>query len=286
MKRSQKAFTAQLSNWKKIVSKEHVDWTEQLRILSEMADLITPQLTIQDITEAIYKSINDLVDASQFAVGLYDEKEALILYQGIIENGKHLPDIIVQAIEDNRFAAWCIRHEEDIFIDDIDKDFKKFVSTVPKPLTGFIPKAAMYTPLKLDGKVVGLIVVRTTRKNAYKPYHLYILKTVGNLIVRRIELAKSLSEPIIKIDGSNKEWRWREFDQLSFRSKNALEKLTQREKQVLFLLIGGLPNKSIAERLFVSSGTVKTHTLNIYQKLDVANRTSAILKAISYGWFL
>jgi DNA-binding CsgD family transcriptional regulator/transcriptional regulator with GAF, ATPase, and Fis domain len=286
MKRSPQAFTNQLSKWKKIVSSENVDWTEQLRILSEIADLITPQLTIPDITDAVYKSINDLVDASQFAVGLYDEKEALILYQGIIENGTHLPDIIVQAIDDNRLAAWCIRNEEDIFINDIDKDIKKYVKAVPEPLTGFKPNAAIYTPLKLDGKVVGLIVVRTIRKNVYKPYHLYILKTVGSFIVRGIEHAKSRSKPFIKIDGSTKEWRWCEAEQLSFRSKNALKKLTEREKQVLFLLVSGLPNKSIAQKLFVSSGTVKTHTLNIYQKLDVANRTSAILKAISYGWFL
>ncbi len=286
MQPSKKAFTNQLSKWKKIVSNENVDWTEQLRILSEIAELITPQLTIQDITQAIYTSINDLLDASQFAVGLYDEKEAVILYQGIIENGKHLSDIIVHAIDENRLASWCIRHEEDIFINDIDKDFKKYVTTVPDPLTGFKPKAAIYTPLKHDGKVVGLIVVRTMRKNVYKPYHLYILKTVGNFIVRGIELAKSLSKPFMKIEGSNKEWRWCEFDQLPYRSKNALEKLTEREKQVLFLLVSGLSNKSIAERLFVSSGTIKTHTLNIYQKLDVANRTSAILKAISYGWIL
>ncbi len=286
MQPSKKAFTNQLSKWKKNVSNENVDWTDQLRILSEIAELITPQLTIQDITEAIYTSINDLLDASQFSVGLYDEKEAVILYQGIIENGEHLSDIIVHAIDDNRLSSWCIRNEEDIFINDIDKDFKKYLKTVPDPLAGFKPKAAIYTPLKHDGKVVGLIVVRTMNKNVYKPYHLYILKTVGNFIVRGIELAKSLSKPFIKIEGSNKEWRWCEFDQLPYRSKNALEKLTEREKQVLFLLVSGLPNKTIAEKLFVSPGTVKTHTLNIYHKLQVVNRTSAILKAISYGWFL
>ena len=286
MNSAPKTFTNKLSNWRKRLPESGIDWAEQLRILNEIAELITPQLSVKDISEAIYKNINDLVDASQFAVGLYDEKEAVILYQGIIEYGKHLPDIIVHALDDNRLASWCIRHEEDIFINDIDKDFKKYINEVPKPLTGFDPKAAIYTPLKLDGKVVGLIVVRTMRRKSYKPYHLYILKTVGNFIVRGIEHAKSLSKPFMQIDGSSKKWRWCDPEQLSFRSKNALEKLTEREKQVLFLLVSGSPNKSIAEKLFVSSGTIKTHTLNIYQKLQVDNRTSAILKAISLGWLL
>ena len=40
----------------------------------------------------------------------------------------------------------------------------------------------------------------------------------------------------------------------------------------------------MAEKLFVSPATVKTHTLSIYQKMDVANRTAAILKAVEWGW--
>jgi ATP/maltotriose-dependent transcriptional regulator MalT len=50
-------------------------------------------------------------------------------------------------------------------------------------------------------------------------------------------------------------------------------------------MISGLSNKCIAEKLFVSAGTVKTHTLNIYNKMDVSNRTSAIMKAIELNWF-
>jgi len=49
-------------------------------------------------------------------------------------------------------------------------------------------------------------------------------------------------------------------------------------------LATGLPNKAIAEKLFVSPGTIKTHTLNLYLKMDVANRTSAIMKAVEWGW--
>jgi LuxR family maltose regulon positive regulatory protein len=46
-----------------------------------------------------------------------------------------------------------------------------------------------------------------------------------------------------------------------------------------------LSNKELAKKLFVSPTTIKTHTLNIYQKMDVVNRTSAILKALEWGWF-
>jgi predicted ATPase/DNA-binding CsgD family transcriptional regulator len=59
--------------------------------------------------------------------------------------------------------------------------------------------------------------------------------------------------------------------------------LTAREIEVLQLLAAGLTNPQIAEMLVIGVGTVKTHTLNIYRKLDVANRTQAIVHAQELG---
>lgn len=55
--------------------------------------------------------------------------------------------------------------------------------------------------------------------------------------------------------------------------------LTQRELQVLQALADGQTNKQIAEGLFVSLNTVKTHIMNLYKKMDVERRTQAIQKA-------
>ena len=115
---------------------------------------------------------------------------------------------------------------------------------------------------------------------------MYILKTVGNFVVRALELAKISSKPFVKADGMKKEWRWCNEEKLTTASKKALFLLTAREKEVLFLLITGLSNKALAKNLFISPVTVKTHTLNIYQKMEVVNRTSAILKAMELGWIL
>ncbi|MEO8759869.1 MAG: response regulator transcription factor [Bacteroidia bacterium] len=57
-----------------------------------------------------------------------------------------------------------------------------------------------------------------------------------------------------------------------------LEKLSQREQEILQLLSKGLRYKEIGDKLFVSTETVRTHIRNIYQKLQVNSRTDALNK--------
>jgi LuxR family maltose regulon positive regulatory protein len=63
------------------------------------------------------------------------------------------------------------------------------------------------------------------------------------------------------------------------KSSPLIEPLTPRELEVLALLDRHLTNKEIAAELVISYGTVKTHTLNIYRKLDVRKRREAVAKA-------
>lgn len=53
-------------------------------------------------------------------------------------------------------------------------------------------------------------------------------------------------------------------------------KLSRREQQVADKIMLGLPNKAIADQLFITERTVKFHCANIYRKLHISNRTSLI----------
>ena len=57
------------------------------------------------------------------------------------------------------------------------------------------------------------------------------------------------------------------------------EDLSERELEVLTLLASGRTNSEIAGDLFVAVGTVKSHVNNIYNKLEVRNRTEAVARA-------
>ena len=85
--------------------------------------------------------------------------------------------------------------------------------------------------------------------------------------------------------------RFFEYLQRSFKNEasavqeeNLLSYLTGREEEVLELLTQGNNYKGIASKLFISETTVKTHVNNIFQKLQVNDRTQAVLYALNNGF--
>ncbi|WP_217547231.1 response regulator transcription factor [Streptomyces sp. GbtcB6] len=61
------------------------------------------------------------------------------------------------------------------------------------------------------------------------------------------------------------------------------EDLTRREREVLTLIGQGLPNRGIAEKLFISEATVKSHINNLFAKAGIRDRTDAVRRAIAAG---
>ena len=58
----------------------------------------------------------------------------------------------------------------------------------------------------------------------------------------------------------------------------ALELLTEREKQIMYLISEGYTYSSTGQKLLISSQTVKKHLQHIYRKLEVGNKIEAINK--------
>ena len=82
-------------------------------------------------------------------------------------------------------------------------------------------------------------------------------------------------------------WLMYNFQQRKVEKENAKKEivcppevgLSQREMEVLELMSQGFTNQQIADKLFLSIHTIKTHGSNLFVKLDVKNRTQALIKA-------
>ena len=67
-------------------------------------------------------------------------------------------------------------------------------------------------------------------------------------------------------------------------NEELLSSLTQREEEVLDLLTQGFGYNEVSNKLYISNTTVKTHVNNIFQKLQVKDRTQAVLYALRHGF--
>ncbi|MDR3562400.1 MAG: response regulator transcription factor [Negativicutes bacterium] len=87
-------------------------------------------------------------------------------------------------------------------------------------------------------------------------------------------LAKKLFGEITRLEGERRQGT------ANFLQHGREERLTLRELEVLQLIAKGLSNQEIAGQLFLSEKTVKNHLTNIFRKIDVNDRTQAVLYAI------
>lgn len=61
------------------------------------------------------------------------------------------------------------------------------------------------------------------------------------------------------------------------------DELSERERDILHLMCKGLTNEEIAQHLYIARQTVKNHVVNIFLKLGVRNRVSAVVIAFQQG---
>jgi DNA-binding NarL/FixJ family response regulator len=111
----------------------------------------------------------------------------------------------------------------------------------------------------------------------------YLLKKIsGDELVRQLELAHS---GVTVIDTA---LAGRTMDTAARLASNeywpgARHGLTQRESEVLSLIVTGLSNRGIATRLVVSDETIKSHLRSVYRKLGVSDRAGAVAAALREG---
>jgi len=94
----------------------------------------------------------------------------------------------------------------------------------------------------------------------------------------------NISTLMVRIEALLRRTAWHNSEsKINYETRIERDLLTVREREIMSLVAEGDSNKKIAEKLFLSELTVKTHLKNIFKKMNVSNRTQAILTAINKG---
>ncbi|HEY5255903.1 MAG TPA: GAF domain-containing protein, partial [Acidobacteriaceae bacterium] len=159
---------------------------DSIELLSEIGKEITASLDLNTILFKLYQRVNQIVDASIFGVGLYRPEKRLIEYSLAIENGKRYAPYTRSADDKNQFAVWCIDHRRAILINDVEREYSKYIPTYTHTNRALDdgsmaqpPASMIYLPLVAQERVLGVLSIQSFKKNAYTEQHLSLLENLA-----------------------------------------------------------------------------------------------------------
>lgn len=164
-----------------VKQKEQIEQTfENTRLVSEIGKEISSTFSIQEIISRVYNSVNKLMDATMFGIGIYDTETQRINFSGVIENGKKLDDYFYTLENTERPAVWCYTTQKDYVIHSFSEEFIKSKKiTDIKVLQGDATESIIYVPVTQNNKKIGVLTVQSYKANAYNDYHLQLIKSLA-----------------------------------------------------------------------------------------------------------
>ena len=161
-----------------------------LRLLSNIGKQIISVLTIKDIISKAHKSIEKLMNISFFAIGIYSKENNRIDFPATIKDNVLLSNYYYSMTKKDSFSVWCLTNKKEIFINDLDNEYSKYLSKYPN-LKNFKAQSFLYCPLFIKEKIIGTVTVQHQSKNAFTEFNLFALRNIAVYISIALENADS-----------------------------------------------------------------------------------------------
>lgn len=165
-----------------------------VQLLSEIGKEVTASLNIKNIIATVYDHVNTLMDASVFAIGIYNAEKQRIEFDGAKEKNETLVFHFDEMANKNHFSVTCFNTQKEIIIQDLHKEYKKYFTEMPQVVEGDIAKSLIYLPLMNKDKAIGVITVQSFNANVYTDFHVNILQNIAIYTTIALENADSFNQ--------------------------------------------------------------------------------------------
>jgi len=178
---------------------------KNLELLGTIGKKIISKLSVEDIIRSSFINIKDLMDITLFAVGIYDSNNERIVYPGTIKDNQKLPMYFYELTKPNSFSVWCYKNKDEIFINDLEKEYGKYLESYPD-LKAFKAQSFIYCPLFRNEETIGTVTVHHENKNAFTEQNLFIMRNIAtyiSLALQNAESYKQIKEQLKEINDKN-----------------------------------------------------------------------------------
>jgi ligand-binding sensor domain-containing protein/signal transduction histidine kinase len=265
--------TAELQLQKDSVERQKAEVEQAHRNISLLSDIgrtLTAKLDSESIMLMLYAHVNELMDASVFGIGLYRPERACIDYPFAMEGGKRYLPYSRSMHQPNQLAVWCIVNEREVFINDLDKQYRDYIDdlaltssedhlgTLEDGSLPTAPRSLLYVPIAVNGRMLGVVSVHSYATDAYGRIHLDMLRTLASYVGVAFDNADAYSQL----------------------QSTQVQLVAQEKLAALGSLVAGVAhelNTPIGNSLLMAS-TLQEKTTEIAQKFDGASIRRSDLK--------
>ncbi|QYF94021.1 response regulator [Massilia sp. PAMC28688] len=201
----QRRSEAERQRYEVELQKEQVEQAHRnISVLSGIGRELTATLDMETIMLAVYRHVHHLMDARIFGIGFYDEEAGLIRFPFAMDQGVR-SQYYERSLEDrNQFAVWCFHERREVFINDMDADWTRYLPQPPSPPPAppfrvdgeprSRPRSTMYVPLIVKERMMGVLCVQSVERNAYRQVHLDMLQTLAAHAAVALDNARAYRE--------------------------------------------------------------------------------------------
>jgi diguanylate cyclase (GGDEF)-like protein len=156
------------------------DRTNNIAMLSDIGKELTSSLDINDVIELLYRSVNKVLPADVFLLGILQEDSQQIFIPKAIENGNVLPAKILPLSEKKSPAVWCVKHKKEVIINNLNDQLKYFEQADLVPKQGGVMQSVIYQPLIVGKNTIGCLSIQNREEHAFNEQHIDMIRTLAS----------------------------------------------------------------------------------------------------------
>jgi signal transduction histidine kinase len=107
------------------------------------------------------------METFDFGIGIYIPDKEVIEYKIFYQDGNLITPQEIPLSNKNCFSVYCLEKQKTIFINDLENEYKSYISKLPEIWISRSPNSLIYIPLTVKEKKIGLLAINSIKKNAF-----------------------------------------------------------------------------------------------------------------------
>ncbi len=161
---------------------------EDIVIVGEFGKTITGSLSLHSILQTVYHSLNELLDAPTFAIGVYNDYSDALEFSWVKESPEQI-ERESNPLNNENLATHCFKTEKSIAINAFDQEWELYLSKEANAISSH--QSQLYAPLVSKGKRLGVVSVQSPRANAYPKKKQIIFHSLAAYVATALDNAQT-----------------------------------------------------------------------------------------------